>query len=119
MCALTSRIYQAVIEIERAKLGKQSDLIELPKQNKPCYSKQYYYKTITLFTENEGVKTRHVIKLERFYIDAMATIGIDKFPAWLSDAIAVEWSETIGDKSIIKIVKAEIVNALVKRATLN
>ena len=109
---------QAIIDIERAKIAKQSDLIEVPAQKKkPCYSKQYDYKTITLFTRNENVKTRHVIKLEQFYIDALESIGIDKKAAWLSEAIAVEFNETTGDKSIAKMVKSAIVFELVRRAT--
>ena len=85
-----------------------------PKQ----YAEKYQFKSIAFYTSDGANKARHVIKIERYYIDALTAIGVDNLPAFLSKATTKEWNETTGDKSIMKIVKSAIVNELLKRATV-
>ena len=85
-----------------------------PKQ----YAEKYQFKSVAFNTSDGANKARHVIKIERYYIDALNKIGVDNLPAWLSESTTKEWNETTGDKSIMKIVKSEIVNELLKRATV-
>jgi hypothetical protein len=85
-----------------------------PKQ----YADKYQFKSVAFNTSDGANKARHVIKIERYYIDALTAIGVDNLPAFLSKATTKEWNETTGDKSIMKIVKSAIVNELLKRATV-
>jgi hypothetical protein len=118
----------AILEIERAKLNQQTALSDeaitenmlqpvtiapAQKYKQPVYADKYAYKTMTVFIGAN--KARHVIKLENFYIDALKQIGVDSVPLWIAATVSDEWNETTGDKSIMKIVKASIVNALIER----
>ena len=76
------------------------------------YGDKYKYKTLAFNTDKD---MRHVIKLEIYYIDALKQIGIDNIPAFLARVTATEWNATTGDRSIMKIVKREIVNALLNK----
>ena len=102
------------IEQYKAERNKPVEpILQKPKQ----YANKYTFSSVAFNTTNGTTKTRHVIKLERYYIEALGHIGISgkDVAAWLSDSTSPEWNETTGDKSIIKIVKAAIVNALVSR----
>ena len=56
-----------------------------------------------------------MIKLERFYLDALSNVGVENVPDFLSSQVEREWQETTGAKSITKMVKHAIVNQLTQQ----
>lgn len=91
------------------------ETVEPVPQSKRKYADQYEYKTIAFNTINDATTTRHVIKLERYLIDAIKDAGAQSVPQFLGEKVAREWNETTGDKSITKMVKRAIVEALVAK----
>ena len=65
-----------------------------------------------------GNTQRHHISLESEFIKALELIAPANRNQWLSDTVS-SWISTNGVESSTRIVKCEIVNELIKRATLN
>lgn len=93
------------------------EIVEPIQQKTPKqYANKYQFKSVAFNTSDGKNKTRHVIKLENYFIEALKQIGVDNLPAFLSEITTTEWNKSTGDKSIMKIVKASIVNELLKKA---
>jgi hypothetical protein len=95
---------------------QQNNVEPIQQKTPKQYANKYQFKSVAFNTSDGKNKTRHVIKLENYFIEALKQIGVDNLPAFLSEITTTEWNESTGDKSIMKIVKASIVNELLKKA---
>lgn len=84
----------------------------IPLKKPRQYADKYKYKTIAFNTDKN---TRHVIKLEAYYTDALKKMGIENIPVFLANVTSDEWNATTEDKSIAKIVKCAIITKLMTK----
>ena len=116
-CELNEKPSQITLPETITPIIEAVEIVEPIQHKQPKqYADKYQFKSVAFNTSDGANKTRHVIKIERYYIDALTAIGVDNLPAFLSKATTKEWNETTGDKSIMKIVKSAIVNELLKKA---
>lgn len=92
-------------------LQGSDESMEVKKERKQ-YASHYAYKTIA-FRMTDG--RRHIVKVESYLVDALSTISISDIPKFFSENVSNEWIETVGDKSLAKMLKRIIVQALLNR----